>query len=99
MLLLACLYTNAHGFVRDSWVHGHFLELAFGFNGFFVFYWSFCFVIAGGGVVLLWFFPQEMYIFMTWHKTLLNVPGILLTSKDGFDSEGCWYFEVEVTRV
>jgi hypothetical protein len=79
---LAHLHANAHGSIRDSRVQGAFLELALSFNGFLVFYWSFFFMGTGEGVVLLWLFLQKMYIFVAWREALLNVYGILLTTKD-----------------
>jgi hypothetical protein len=36
----------------------------------------------GKGAMLLWLFPQKMYIFVAWREALLNVSGILLTIKD-----------------
>jgi hypothetical protein len=57
LFLLARLCTNAHGPIGDSRVQGDFLELALGFDGFLVFYQSFCFMGTSEGVVLLWLFP------------------------------------------
>jgi hypothetical protein len=37
---------------------------------------------TGEGVVLLGLFSQKMYIFVAWQEALLNVFGILLTTKD-----------------
>jgi hypothetical protein len=56
-------------------------------------------VLIGEGGVLLWVFSQEVYIFVAWCETFLNVSGFLLTTKHGYNSEDCWYFEVEVSRV
>jgi hypothetical protein len=49
------------------------------------------------GVVLLWLFLQEMYIFVAWCKPLLDISCILLTTKNRYNSEGCWYLEAEIT--
>jgi hypothetical protein len=56
-------------------------------------------VLIGEGSVLLWVFSQEMYIFVAWRETLLDVSGFLLTAEHGYNFEGCWYFEAEVGRV
>jgi hypothetical protein len=37
---------------------------------------------TGEGAVLLWLFLQKMYIFVAWREALLNVYGILWTTKD-----------------
>jgi hypothetical protein len=56
-------------------------------------------VMTSEGDVLLWLFSQKMYIFVAWHKPLLDVSGILLAVENGYNSNGCWYLEAEVTRV
>jgi hypothetical protein len=46
-------------------------------------------VLTSDGSVLLWVFSQEMYIFVAWSETLLDVSGFLLAAKNGYNSEGC----------
>jgi hypothetical protein len=97
--MLACFCANAYSSVWDSWVQRYFLELAFEFYGFLAFCWSLCFVLISEGGVLLLVLLQEMYIFVVWRETPLDVYGFLLTVEYGYNSEGCWYFEAEVSRV
>jgi hypothetical protein len=97
--MMACFCANAYSFVWDSWVQWYFLELAFGFYDFLAFCQSLYSVLIGEGSVLLWVFSQEMYIFVAWRETLLDVSGFLLTAEHGYNFEGCWYFEAEVGRV
>jgi hypothetical protein len=33
---------------------------------------------------------------MAWREALLNVFGFLLAMKNGYDTEGHWYFETEI---
>jgi hypothetical protein len=46
-------------------------------------------VLIYEGSVLLLVFLQEAYIFVAWCDTLLDVSGFLLTTKHGYNSEGC----------
>jgi hypothetical protein len=82
LFLLAHLGANAHNFVGDSRVQWDFLEITLDFNGFLAFCQSFYFAGTDEGVVLLWLFSQEIYIFVVWRETLVNVPSILLTIKN-----------------
>jgi hypothetical protein len=82
LFLLARLHADAHGYIGDSRVHGDFLELTLSLDDFLVFYRRFCFTGTDEGVMLLWLFPQNIYIFVAWRETLLNVSGILLSAKD-----------------
>jgi hypothetical protein len=43
-------------------------------------------VMSGEGVVLLYLFLKEIYVFVTQYKPLLDVSGIWLTAKDGYNS-------------
>jgi hypothetical protein len=96
---VACFCTDAYSSVWDSWVQWYFLKLTFKFYGSLAICRSFCFVLTSDGSVLLWVFSQEMYIFVAWSETLLDVSGFLLAAKNGYNSEGCWYLEAEVSRV
>jgi hypothetical protein len=37
-----------------------------------------------------------MYILVTEHETLLDVPGIFLTTENGYDPKGSWNLEAEI---
>jgi hypothetical protein len=54
-------------------------------------------MLTSEGSVPLWVFSQKMYIFVAWCETLIDVSGFLLTVKSGYNSEGCWYLEAEVS--
>jgi hypothetical protein len=56
-------------------------------------------MMTSEGDVMLCLFSQEIYIFVAWHEPLPDVSDIMLTAKNGYNSEGCWYLEAEVTRV
>jgi hypothetical protein len=40
-----------------------------------------------------------MYIFVTTREALLNISGILLTTKNGYNSEGFMGLEAEIARM
>jgi hypothetical protein len=86
MFKLACLRASTYGSVWASWVQWYFLDLGFGLFGFLVFCRSLCFVLIGEGSVPLVVFSQEVYIFVAWCETLLDVSGFLLTVKNGYNS-------------
>jgi hypothetical protein len=39
---------------------------------------------------------QKVHIFVAYREALLHVSAFLLAAKDGYDTEGRWYFKTEV---
>jgi hypothetical protein len=49
--------------------------------------------------MLLWLFSQKMHIFVAGCEALLDIPGILLTTNNGYNSEGGQNLEAEIAWV